>query len=169
MGIFSKRITLLAIFVAACACSTVVAVLLLTGGQLELWVAGAFSVRAESVKGSPVRAPIQQRHPASAAGIKKEPPDATAPPVHDEELILLHDMAPFTVEEERTLEHFLYRGAEETPVSGENLELKPGAKCKDLGGGKNYCTSWCNQIWGCGAAADGDYSCECKGCNGCTK
>eukprot|EP01047_Picozoa_sp_COSAG01_P028644 COSAG01_NODE_1932_length_8871_cov_9.527984_4_plen_96_part_00 len=44
-------------------------------------------------------------------------------------------------------------------------------QCVDRGGSQNYCSAWCNTPgrWGCGPATDGRYTCDCTGCNGCTK
>jgi hypothetical protein len=43
------------------------------------------------------------------------------------------------------------------------------ARCKDFGPGQDFCSKWCNTPgkWGCGTATDGNYTCDCQGCNGC--
>ena len=38
--------------------------------------------------------------------------------------------------------------------------------------GHDYCSEWCNdgndEGWGCGTYTEGDYTCDCAGCNGCS-
>lgn len=52
---------------------------------------------------------------------------------------------------------------------GSSLLVAVAQQCRDEGGTHNYCTKWCNTPgrWGCGVCNDGNYTCDCTGCNGC--